>query len=138
MLLLVLSTLLLSCNKQKKGESIKTTAVAADGIDRTILPIKEPLAQTTQELDVRNAKMPSHFEVRAPEGAPNVILVLVDDLGFAGTSTFGGPVNTPTFDKIASEGLYYNNFHTTAVCSPTRAALKSGRNHHVNNMGSDY
>ena len=61
---------------------------------------------------------------------------LVDDLGFAGTHTFGGPFTTPTFDQLAGEGLYYNNFHTTAVCSPTRAALKSGRNHHVNNMGS--
>ena len=59
----------------------------------------------------------------------------MDDLGFAGTSAFGGPVATPTFDKIASEGVYYNNFHTTAVCSPTKAALKSGRNHQVNNMG---
>jgi arylsulfatase A-like enzyme len=74
------------------------------------------------------------FEVKAPEGAPNVILVLVDDLGFAGTSAFGGPVSTPTFDRLASEGIFYNNFHTTAVCSPTRAAIKSGRNHHVNNM----
>ncbi len=64
------------------------------------------------------------------------MLVLIDDLGFAGTSKFGGPVSTPTFDKIADEGVYYNNFHTTAVCSPTRAALKSGRNHHENNMGS--
>jgi arylsulfatase len=86
-------------------------------------------------LDVRNVTAPERFEVKAPEGAPNVILVLLDDLGFAGTSQFGGPVSTPTFDRIASEGIYYNNFHTTAVCSPTRAAIKSGRNHHVNNMG---
>jgi arylsulfatase len=63
------------------------------------------------------------------------LLVLIDDLGFAGTSAFGGPVTTPNFDQIANEGLRYNNFHTTAVCSPTRAALKSGRNHHVANMG---
>jgi arylsulfatase len=61
--------------------------------------------------------------------------VLVDDLGFGGTSTFGGPVSTPTFDRLAEGGVYYNNFHTTAVCSPTRAAIKSGRNHHVCNMG---
>ena len=64
-----------------------------------------------------------------------MLLVLVDDLGFAGTSAFGGPVPTPTFDRLAGGGLRYNNFHTTAVCSPTRTALKSGRNHHVNNMG---
>lgn len=60
-----------------------------------------------------------------------MLVVLIDDLGFAGTSSFGGPVPTPTFDQLANEGLTYNNFHTTAVCSPTRTALKSGRNHHV-------
>ncbi len=112
------------------------SAEAADKVDRTVLPIQEPKRPTYSELDVRNVTAPPHFEVRAPEGAPNVLVVIVDDLGFAGTSTFGGPVGTPTFDRIAREGLYYNNFHTTAVCSPTRAALKSGRNHHVNNMGS--
>jgi len=105
-------------------------------IDRTVLPILEPKRPTYSELDVRNMKAPPHFEVKAPENAPNVLLVLVDDLGFAGTSAFGGPVTTPTFDRLANEGLRYNNFHTTAVCSPTRAALKSGRNHHVCNMGS--
>jgi len=108
---------------------------AADTPDRTILPITEPLREPTTTLDVRNATPPPRFEVKAPEGAPNVLLVLIDDLGFAGTSTFGGPVATPNFDRIAAGGLKYNNFHTTAVCSPTRTALKSGRNHHVNNMG---
>ena len=112
------------------------TAVAQATLDRTVLPIPEPKPQSYTELDVRNAKAPPRFEVKAPEGAPNVLLVLVDDLGFAGTDTFGGPVRTPTFDRMSTEGLYYNNFHTTAVCSPTRAALKSGRNHHVCNMGS--
>ncbi|MFN7876336.1 MAG: arylsulfatase [Pirellula sp.] len=107
----------------------------AGSMDRTVLPIKEPLRQTSTTLDVRNATPPPRFEVKAPPGAPNVLLVLVDDLGFAGTSTFGGPVRTPTFDRIARGGLRFNNFHTTAVCSPTRTALKSGRNHHVNNMG---
>ena len=104
-------------------------------LDRTVLPIPEPKRPLYTELDVRNATPPPRFEVKAPAGAPNVIVVLVDDLGFAGTSTFGGPVGTPTFDRLASEGIYYNNFHTTAVCSPTRAAIKSGRNHHVANMG---
>ena len=110
--------------------------VANDGQDRTILPLKEPIPATYKELDVRNATPPERFEVKAPKNAPNVLLVLIDDLGFAGTSKFGGPVQTPTFDRIANEGVFYNNFHTTAVCSPTRAALKSGRNHHENNMGS--
>ena len=103
--------------------------------DRTVLPIQTPKPPICTALDVRKAKAPQRFEVRAPAGAPNVVVVLVDDLGFAGTSAFGGSVGTPNFDRIANEGLLYNNFHTTAVCSPTRAALKSGRNHHVNNMG---
>ncbi|KAA3595588.1 MAG: arylsulfatase [Candidatus Scalindua sp. AMX11] len=129
--LVLLSSASFASSNQKTDTSIVTNS-----IDRTILPIKEPTPPTFTELDVRNAKLPPRFEVKAPEGAPNVLLVLIDDLGFAGTSTFGGPVPTPTFDKVASEGLYFNNFHTTAVCSPTRTALKSGRNHHVGNMGS--
>jgi arylsulfatase len=110
--------------------------VATGKLDRTVLPIPEPKRPLYTELDVRNATPPAHFEVKAPAGAPNVMVVLVDDLGFAGTTAFGGPVGTPTFDRLANEGLRYNNFYTTAVCSPTRAALKSGRNHHVANMGS--
>jgi len=113
----------------------KNEAKQKEGIDRTVLPIAEPETRPISELDVRNAKAPPRFEVKAPKGAPNVLLVLLDDLGFAGTSTFGGPVNTPSFEQIANEGLRYNNFHTNALCSPTRAAIKSGRNHHVNNMG---
>ncbi|MDB5393329.1 MAG: sulfatase [Rhodospirillales bacterium] len=66
----------------------------------------------------------------APQGAPNVVLVLLDDVGFGAASTFGGPVRTPAFEQLAAQGLRYNQFHTTAVCSPTRAALLSGRNHH--------
>ena len=131
--ILLLSALIYACETKNQ---LQTAVVGADGIDRTILPLKEPIPPTSTELDVRNAILPTQFKVEAPKDAPNVILVLVDDLGFAGTSAFGGPVPTPAFDKIANEGVFYNNFHTTAVCSPTRAALKSGRNHHVNNMGS--
>ncbi len=109
--------------------------VASGELDRTVLPLLEPTPPTYTELSYKDATPPPRFQVKAPEGAPNVVIVLVDDLGFAGTSKFGGPVSTPTFDKMASEGVYYNNFHTTAVCSPTRAAIKSGRNHHQNNMG---
>ncbi len=108
----------------------------SDTLDRTVLPMQEPRRPTYTQLDIRDATPPPRFEIAAPAGAPNVLVVLVDDLGFAGTSTFGGPVGTPSFDRIANEGLYYNHFHTTAVCSPTRAALKSGRNHHVCNMGA--
>jgi arylsulfatase len=69
-------------------------------------------------------------ESTAPEGAPNVLLIITDDVGFGATSTFGGPIPTPTVDRLASMGVRYNNFHTTALCSPTRAALLTGRNHH--------
>jgi arylsulfatase len=69
-------------------------------------------------------------EVQAPKGAPNILLILTDDVGFGASSTFGGPVPTPTMDRLAREGLRYTQFHTTALCSPTRAALLSGRNHH--------
>jgi Sulfatase len=71
-----------------------------------------------------------------PKGAPNVLLVLIDDLGFAGTQTFGGLVPTPNFEAVASQGLIYNALHNTALCSPTRAALLTGRNHHQVGMGS--
>jgi len=121
---------IVSCAQEKAIEKKETGEN-----DRTVLPLKEPTPPTYKELDVRNTEPPKRFEVKAPEDAPNVVIVLIDDLGFAGTSKFGGPVSTPTFDRMADAGIYYNNFHTTAVCSPTRAALKSGRNHHVNNMG---
>jgi arylsulfatase len=117
------------------GTACAATAAAQAPLDRTVLPIPEPKPPKYTELDVRNATAPPRFEVKAPVGAPNVLIVLVDDLGFAGTSAYGGPISTPTFDRLAGLGLMYNNFHTTAVSSPTRAAIKSGRNHHVNNMG---
>jgi len=69
-------------------------------------------------------------EVHAPKGAPNILLILTDDVGFGASSTFGGPIPTVTMDRLAKEGLRYTQFHTTALCSPTRAALLSGRNHH--------
>ena len=70
------------------------------------------------------------------EGAPNVVVVLIDDIGFGASSTFGGPINMPNLEKIAANGLKYNRFHTTALCSPTRVALLTGYNHHSNNAGS--
>jgi len=109
---------------------------AAEKMDRTSLPIPEPKPPTYSELDVRNTTPPPRFQVTAPEGAPNVVIVLIDDVGFGATSTFGGPIQTPTLDRLAQSGLRYNNFHTTALCSPTRNALKTGRNHHTTNTGS--
>jgi arylsulfatase len=112
------------------------TQAAQDTLDRTSLPIAEPQRPTYTELDARNAEAPPRFRVEAPEGAPNVVIVLIDDIGFGGPSTFGGPIHTPTLDALAEEGLRFNNFHTTALCSPTRNALKTGRNHHTTNTGS--
>ena len=113
-----------------------TIASAQESLDRTVLPIAEPKRPTYSELDARNVKAPPRFEVKAPKGAPNVVIVLIDDIGFGGPSTFGGPIRTPTMDQLAQSGLRFNNFHTTALCSPTRIALKSGRNHHTGNAGS--
>src|SRR5207248_5889781 len=73
--------------------------------------------------------------LKAPKGAPNVLVILLDDVGFGHTSTFGGPVPTPTLDRLAKNELMYNTFHTTALCSPTRAALLTGRNHHSAGTG---
>ncbi len=76
------------------------------------------------------------LQIRAPAGAPNVVLVLLDDVGFGAASTFGGPAETPVLDALAREGLRYNRFHTTGICSPTRAALLSGRNAHAVGIGA--
>lgn len=105
-------------------------------IDRSVLPVQEPTPPTYSELDARKAEPPPRFEVTAPKDAPNVVIVLIDDIGFGGPSTFGGPIATPTLDRLARGGVLYNNFHTTALCSPTRVALKCGRNHHTANTGS--
>ena len=115
---------------------LMTTASAQQSLDRTVLPIQEPKRPTYSELDVRNVEAPPRFEVKAPKKAPNVVIVLIDDVGFGATSTFGGPIQTPTLDRLARSGLRFNNFHTTALCSPTRMCIKTGRNHHTCNTGS--
>jgi arylsulfatase len=113
-----------------------TTSEAADKLDRMVLPIAEPKRPPIMELDARKATPPPRFEVKAPAEAPNVLIVLIDDMGFGMSSAFGGPIHMPTVERLADNGLRYNHFHTTALCSPTRAALLSGRNHHMNNMGA--
>jgi arylsulfatase len=104
--------------------------------DRTVLPIPEPRYPHSTVFDVRKATPPPRFEVKAPPKAPNILIVLIDDMGFGQSSAFGGPIRMPTVDRLAENGLRYNEFHTAALCSPTRAALLTGRNHHVNNLGS--
>ncbi len=104
--------------------------------DRTLLPIAEPKRETITEVDARKAKAPPRFEVKAPAEAPNVVIVLIDDMGFGHSSAFGGPCRMPTLERLGNNGLKYNRFHTTALCSPTRMALLTGRNHHVTNTGA--
>jgi arylsulfatase len=108
----------------------------AQEINREVLPILTPEPPTYSQLDVRNTKPPKPFNVTAPKGAPNVVIILIDDVGFGATSAYGGPIYTPTMDRLANGGIRYNNFHTTALCSPTRMAIKTGRNHHTCNTGS--
>ncbi|HEV3137569.1 MAG TPA: arylsulfatase [Pirellulales bacterium] len=84
---------------------------------------------------IKEAKPSFAQPIRAPKGAPNVVVIMTDDTGFGHPSTFGGPIPTPTLDRLAKNGLRYNRFHTTALCSPTRAALLSGRNHHSAGTG---
>ena len=103
-----------------------------DKIQREVLPIpdRQHVGLTTYDAKDPDTKFPPIRDIRPPEGAPNILIVLLDDAGFGSSSTFGGPCQTPTFEKLASGGLSYNRFHTTALCSPTRQALLTGRNHH--------
>ncbi|MBW1862317.1 MAG: sulfatase-like hydrolase/transferase, partial [Deltaproteobacteria bacterium] len=132
--ILMLAILLMSCDNS--SDKKQSDSISENKVNRTILPIQPPKHEVISELDARNATAPEPFEVKAPEGAPNVVVVLIDDIGFGATSTFGGAISTPTFDELADNGLRYNQFHTTALCSPTRASLLSGRNHHAVNVGS--
>ena len=108
-----------------------------DTIQRSILPIpdKQYVGVTTYDAKDPDTKFPPIEPLRPPKGAPNVLIVLLDDVGFAASSAFGGVINTPTAERLAKNGLKFNRFHTTALCSPTRQALLTGRNHHSVNMG---
>jgi arylsulfatase A-like enzyme len=108
-----------------------------DTIQRSILPIPDSqhVGLTTYDAKDPDTKFPAIEPLRPPKGAPNVLVILIDDCGFGATSAFGGPVPTPNADKLAANGLRFNRFHTTALCSPTRQALLTGRNHHSVNMG---
>jgi len=108
-----------------------------DELQRGSLPIPDLAYTGTVTYDATSADttFPPIRRLRPPSGAPNVLVVLIDDVGFGASSAFGGPCETPTFERLAAEGLKYTRFHTTALCSPTRAALLSGRNHHTVGMG---
>jgi arylsulfatase len=133
--LLIILGVIMGCNSP--NSQTKSLATNEYQMDRTVLPIQPPPHESVRILDARDAEKPaSPFKVTAPEGAPNIVVVLIDDIGYSASSTFGGAIHTPTFDKLADNGLRFNRFHTTALCSPTRASLLSGRNHHNVNVGS--
>jgi arylsulfatase A-like enzyme len=104
---------------------------------RSVLPIPDQVQYglTTYDAKDPDTRFPPIQQIEPPEGAPNVLIVLIDDAGFGSSSAFGGPCDTPNFEKLASDGIRFNRFHTTALCAPTRAALLTGRNHHSVNMG---
>ncbi|MFN9720666.1 MAG: arylsulfatase [Planctomycetota bacterium] len=119
-------------------------AQTAQSPSRTAIPVADPLfeGRIGETYKVSTPSFPQ--PLRAPSGSPNILLILLDDVGFGMSSTFGGPVPTPHLDRLASNGLKYNRFHTTALCSPTRGALLAGRNHHsvatgvIIEMGTGY
>ena len=108
----------------------------AQSVGREVLPIPDRRYQGLVTYDAKDpaSSFPPIEPLRPPTGAPNVLIVLLDDVGFGASSAFGGPCNTPVAERLAGNGLKYNRFHTTALCSPTRAALLTGRNHHTVGM----
>src|SRR5262249_53075859 len=114
------------------ASAVAATAFSPSAKSETpsVLPRPEPPFQGKIGRTVKDSTPDFPKGVEAPAGAPNVLLILTDDVGFGASSTFGGPIQTPNFQRIADNGLRYNMYHTTALCSPTRAALITGRNHH--------
>lgn len=112
--------------------TLKLAAVAnaTDTVERSVLPIPEAAFKGRIATTARESTADFPKQIQAPDKAPNVLIVILDDVGFGHAGTFGGAVSTPTMDSLAREGLRYTRFHTTALCSPTRAALLTGRNHH--------
>jgi arylsulfatase A-like enzyme len=107
-----------------------------DDIQRAILPIPDRPYSGLVAYDAKSpdSGFPAIEPLRPPAGAPNVLVVLLDDVGFGASSAYGGPISTPTAERLAAGGLKYTRFHTTALCSPTRQALLTGRNHHAVGM----
>src|SRR6201998_3313571 len=131
---------------QHDGEAHEGAAAAGNGssgitgvapLMRGVLSIPDPqhVGLTTYDAKDPNTKYPPITMLRPPPGAPNVLIVMIDDVGFGASSAFGGPCNPPTAERLAAGGLKLNRFHTTALCSPTRQALLTGRNHHSVGMG---
>jgi arylsulfatase A-like enzyme len=128
-------------NQERENEMSEQKAQMTNNQDkhhRASLPMPDRphVGLVTYDAKDPNTTFPPIEPLRPPDGAPNVLVVLIDDTGFGASSAFGGPCETPNFEKLANGGLRYNRFHTTALCAPTRAALLTGRNHHSVGMGA--
>ena len=121
--------------KSGTGQQQPAAKGAAPPLLSDMLPLPDPRFKGRIGNTYADSEADIISAASAPAGAPNVLLILLDDVGFGQTSTFGGPIQTPALQRLADEGLRYNRFHTTALCSPTRAALLSGRNHHSVHTG---
>ena len=126
------ATSVTSASAQAPGAKLR----AAAGPDRTVLPPPDPPFRGKVSMAIKDSKGEFPEPLKAPKGAPNVLLIMGDDIGYAHMSAFGGPANTPVFDRVAKQGLRFTNFHTTPVCAASRAALLTGRNGHSVGMGN--
>src|SRR5450631_1083324 len=105
--------------------------MSSSDLPRSVLPIPERshVGLVTYDAKDPDTSFPAIEPLRPPAGAPNVLVIMIDDAGFGASSAFGGPCHTPVFERLADQGLRFNRFHTTALCSPSRQALLTGRNH---------
>ena len=112
------------------GLGLCVLVLAASADDGSVLPFEPTSSASVAAPRLQDSKMMRRVEKsHLPKDAPNILTILLDDVGFGLPDTYGGPIRTPTLTRIASEGISYNAFHTTSICSPTRAALLTGRNH---------
>lgn len=125
-----------SCLSAQEKIQFEQIPSPAQGKMGEVLPIPAPRYKPITEPDWRKVQPPPQFKVRPPKGAPNVVIVLLDQTAYADPSTFGGPIKFPTLDRLAKEGLTYMNFHVNSLCSPSRTALLTGRNQHQNSQAA--
>lgn len=130
-----LTILFIGMNLMAKAQNSNGKKEKSKELNRTVLPIPQTVPPVVKEPDIQKAQLPDRQRLTAPVGAPNVLIVLIDDMGFGQPSAFGGPIDMPTFARISNEGLRYNRFHTAAICSASRAALLTGNNTHTANSG---
>src|SRR5215813_3874787 len=129
-------TLIAGCHSSLAQQSSSPNQSTPPAEGSAVLPVPQPQFRGVIGRKASDSTPDFPKGVTAPTGAPNVLLIMTDDTGFGAASTFGGPIPTPTLDRLAKSGLRYNQFHTTALCSPTRAALLTGRNHQSVGMGN--